>query len=49
MAGPETEFSVAADASHFLTVECTVFIKKTAYESVEGHRAVSLSHQVVGH
>jgi hypothetical protein len=36
MAGRKREVSVAADASHSLSVEYAVFIKIT-YESVEGH------------
>jgi hypothetical protein len=38
------EVSIAADASHSLSVEYMVFIKKVAYESVERHRAKSCSH-----
>jgi hypothetical protein len=42
--GWQLEVSVAADASHSLSVEYLVFIKKIAYESIERHRAKSCSH-----
>jgi hypothetical protein len=44
MAGRKWEVSVATDASHSLSVECPVFVKETAYESVEQHRAKPRSH-----
>jgi hypothetical protein len=39
MAGRKREFSVAADVSHYLSVECPVFMKKIVCESVERHGA----------
>jgi hypothetical protein len=48
MAGRKREVSVAADASQSVSVENTVFIKKTAYESVERHRVKSRFRKPVG-
>jgi hypothetical protein len=39
MVGRNGEVSVAADASHSLSFGDMVFIKKIAYESVEGHKS----------
>jgi hypothetical protein len=44
MAGRKRKFSVAADASHPLSIANMSFIKKIAYESVERHRVKSRSH-----
>jgi hypothetical protein len=44
MAGRKREVSVAADASHFLSVEYAVFVKRIAYESAKRHSQISLSH-----
>jgi hypothetical protein len=39
MAGRKREARATAHALHSLSVDCTVIIKKIAYESVERHRA----------
>jgi hypothetical protein len=49
MADRKMEVSVAADASHSLSVRYTVFIKKFAYESVERHRSNAFAREVIDH